>query len=62
MPMKDTDFIKLLKKNGWTEDHVTGSHHIMYKKGYPTLSVPVHGTDLRVGIFKKLMKQAGLDK
>ena len=57
--MKGAEFVKMLKKNGWTLDRVHGSHHIM-KKGDQTLSVPVHGTDLKPGILNALMKAAGL--
>ena len=42
--MRDSDLLKLLLKNGWKLNHVTGSHHIL-KKGNQTESVPVHGKD-----------------
>jgi predicted RNA binding protein YcfA (HicA-like mRNA interferase family) len=60
MTMSGKDFVKLLKKNGWTLDRINGSHHIM-RKGGVSLSVPVHGNeDLKPGLFNSLMKEAGL--
>lgn len=57
--MKGKDLVKLLQKNGWTLDRITGSHHIM-AKGNQTVSVPVHGTDLGKGLELAILKQAGL--
>ena len=54
------ELLKKLKQDGWTQDHVNGSHHIMIKGGQ-TLSVPVHGNkDVPPGTLHKLLKQAGL--
>jgi predicted RNA binding protein YcfA (HicA-like mRNA interferase family) len=59
--MSGTDFIKLLKKNGWALDRIKGSHHIM-RKNNVSLSVPVHANeDLKPGILNSLKKQAGLE-
>lgn len=57
--MKDKDLLKLLLKNGWTEDRVTGSHHILFKDG-KIISVPVHNKDMKKGTEATLLKQAGL--
>ncbi|MDR1306300.1 MAG: type II toxin-antitoxin system HicA family toxin [Treponema sp.] len=58
--MSGKDFVKLLKKQGWAVDRITGSHYIM-RKGNASLSVPVHGNeDLKPGIFNSLMKEACL--
>lgn len=56
------DFCKLLENEGWVLLRVQGSHHIYGKKGIDVrLSVPVHrNRDLKVGLFKHLLKQAGL--
>lgn len=43
MPLSGKKLKKLAKKAGWIEDHVTGSHHIMKKEGFPAVSIPVHG-------------------
>ena len=40
--MEGKELVKLLKKNGWQIDRISGSHHIMVKGGR-TISVPVHG-------------------
>jgi predicted RNA binding protein YcfA (HicA-like mRNA interferase family) len=53
------DLVKKLKKDGWIEDRVNGSHHILLKDDI-TLSVPVHGNeDLKPGILNSLLKKAG---
>lgn len=58
--MKDKDLLKLLLKNGWQLDRVTGSHHILKKAGYELISLPVHGKDLKPGLEQKFLKRAGL--
>ncbi len=60
--MTGKELLKLLEKNGWTLDRISGSHHIMIK-GDKTLSVPVHGgRDLGKGILSKLLKEGGVKK
>ena len=60
MTMTGKEMLKLLKKNGFTEARIEGSHHIM-KKGAIEISVPVHGNDdLRIGLLNKMLKDAGL--
>ena len=54
------DLVPLLKKNGWTLDHVRGSHYV-FSKGGQYLSVPVHaGKELGKGLLHELLKKAGL--
>jgi predicted RNA binding protein YcfA (HicA-like mRNA interferase family) len=54
------DLVQLLKQNGWTIDHVRGSHYIL-SKGGQHLSVPVHaGKELGKGLLHELLKKAGL--
>ncbi|OGM15201.1 hypothetical protein A3D84_04665 [Candidatus Woesebacteria bacterium RIFCSPHIGHO2_02_FULL_42_20] len=52
--------IKVLKKKGFTLDHVSGSHHIFYHpEGKLRASVPVHkGRDLGKGITLSILKDA----
>ena len=57
--MKDKELLKLLQKSGWQLDRINGSHHILTKDG-KTVSVPVHGTDMKKGLERSLLKQAGL--
>jgi predicted RNA binding protein YcfA (HicA-like mRNA interferase family) len=56
------EFAKILERHGWTLLRIQGSHHIYGKAGNDArLSIPVHGNQaLKTGLFKHLMKQAGL--
>ena len=59
--MKSDDLIRALKKAGWTEDRVSGNHHIFK---HPTiaghLTVPHRKKDLGKGLVHKIRKQARL--
>jgi len=59
--MKSDDLIRELKKAGWVEVRVAGSHHIFK---HPTISghitVPHPKKDLGKGLVHKIRKQAGL--
>ena len=58
--MLGKDLVQLLKKNGWTLDHVRGSHYVL-SKGGQHVSVPVHaGRQLGKGLLHELLKKAGL--
>ncbi len=60
--MTGKELLKLLEKDGWSLDRISGSHHIMIK-GSKTLSVPVHSNkELGKGLVNKLMKVGGLKK
>jgi predicted RNA binding protein YcfA (HicA-like mRNA interferase family) len=59
MTVKDRDVLKLLFKNGWTEERIHGSHHILVKDG-KTISLPVHGKDMKPGILHDIYKRANL--
>lgn len=55
------DLIKMLVKEGWTLDRVSGSHHIYKhpaKAGH--ISIPHPKKDLGKGLVSKLMKFADL--
>lgn len=54
--MKDKDLLKLLKKNGW---QVKSSHHKLVK-GNQTITLPIHGKDMKPGLENAILKQAGL--
>ncbi len=59
--MTGSELVKLLRKNGWTEDRVAGSHHIMVKAGRRSVPVPVHGKkDLPKGLVDAICRQAGI--
>lgn len=52
--------VKLLKKSGWIEVRVSGSHHILVR-GDQEMSVPIHANrDLPTGTEQQLLKKAGL--
>lgn len=57
--MKPKDLLKVLKQNGWEVDRIHGSHHIL-KKGFETLTIPVHNTDMKPGLLNSILKKTGL--
>lgn len=62
MPLTGKEMLKLLKKNGWIERRVAGSHHHLYKNGV-RITVPVHGNqDLGKGLEQRILHDAGLKK
>lgn len=58
--MRDKDLLKILLKEGWEVDRINGSHHIL-KKGDKTISLPIHGKDVKKGLLKSIYKTAGLE-
>ena len=58
------EFVRLLKKKGWTLRQIHGSHHVFTKEGNPArISVPVHGNQaLKIGLLRHLMKIAEIDE
>jgi predicted RNA binding protein YcfA (HicA-like mRNA interferase family) len=61
--MTSGELVKLLKKNGWTLNRVSGSHHIMVKEGKRSVPVPVHGKkDLPKGLVAAILKQAEIKR
>lgn len=60
MSQSGKSLLALLKKDGWIERRIVGSHHHLFKDG-KRITVPVHGNqDLGSGLEKKILKQAGL--
>lgn len=57
--MRDKELLKLLKKNGWRLIRINGSYHIL-QKGEQTMTVPIHGKDVPVGLLSKILKETGL--
>lgn len=59
--MGSRELLKLLKKDGWYIDDITGSHHQLK---HPTktgkVTVPHPRKDLPIGTVKSILKQAGL--
>ena len=59
--MKSADLIKLLQNNGWELVKVRGSHHKFRHPDFENpVVVPHPKKDLKIGLVKKLMKDAGL--
>lgn len=57
--MKGKELVKLLKKDGWVIDRIRGSHYIM-KKDNLTEVIPVHNTDIPIGLANAILKRTGL--
>jgi predicted RNA binding protein YcfA (HicA-like mRNA interferase family) len=61
--MNGKEIIKILEKNGWILDRISGSHHILIKEGKRSIPVPVHGKkDIPIGLAQKILKQAGIER
>jgi predicted RNA binding protein YcfA (HicA-like mRNA interferase family) len=58
--MKGKDLVKLLQQNGWCIERINGSHHIM-KKGSQTEIIPVHNTDIPIGLLNKILNGQSLN-
>lgn len=59
--MSSAELIKLLKKNGWELVSTRGSHHKFRHADFEDpIIVPHPKKDLKIGLIKKLKKQAGL--
>ena len=57
-------FAKAIERHGWKLLRIHDSHHIYGKQGSTArLSGPIHGNSpLKSGLFKHLLKQAGLSE
>lgn len=58
--MRPDDVIAVLLKAGFSVDHQTGSHVILYKKGRLPVTVPRHNRDLKKGTLHHIIRSAGL--
>jgi predicted RNA binding protein YcfA (HicA-like mRNA interferase family) len=59
--MKSKDLIRAVRKAGWVEERIVGSHHIFKHPGKPGyITVPHPKKELGAGLVHKLEKQAGL--
>ena len=58
--MNGKELIRLMIKDGWVLDRISGSHHIMIKEGKRAVPIPVHGSkDLPKGLINAILKQTG---
>ncbi len=55
------DFVKVLRKAGFSWDHTEGSHMILLNSSGRRLSVPRHN-QLGRGLLRALIKDAGLTR
>lgn len=55
------DVVRFLKRHGFTETRQRGSHLILRHRrtGYRTV-VPMHPGDLPIGLFRRILKDAGI--
>jgi predicted RNA binding protein YcfA (HicA-like mRNA interferase family) len=59
--MSGREIVKIMKRNGWILDRISGSHHVMVKEGLRSIPVPVHGKkDIPKGLAIAILKQAGI--
>ncbi|AME03479.1 type II toxin-antitoxin system HicA family toxin [Selenomonas sp. oral taxon 136] len=60
--MTSKELLKILKKDGWQIERINGSHYILKHPTKPGMPIiPMHNKDLRIGTFKTILKQAGLE-
>lgn len=52
-----TQAVRSFEKLGWSFDHQSGSHMILYRKGRATLSIPNH-RELAPGLLRGLIRKA----
>ena len=61
MPMKPSEIIRLLERNGFAEVSQNGSHKKLYNpESKKTIIVPVHSKELKKGTEHAILKEAGL--
>lgn len=53
------DAVRIFQKVGYSLDHQTGSHMILYCDNRPTLSIPNH-RELAPGLLRSLIRKSGL--
>ena len=58
--LRDKELLRLLKKNGWKEKRIQGSHHILEKENRIEV-IPVHGREVPNGLLQKILKRTGLE-
>ena len=62
MPLTSKELIKKLRKNGLEIVSQNGSHVKLFNKANgKTLIVPFHSKDLKKGLERAILKQAGLE-
>ena len=63
MGMTAKDVMSILKRNGWTQARIKGSHHIFVKEGVDrSVVVPQHGNRDLGSFAYVILKQAGIEE
>ncbi len=63
MPLTPKEMVRLLKKNGFVEKGLAGSHlKLVNPTTNRTVIVPMHGADLKKGTESAILRQAGVKK
>lgn len=63
MPKKPKQMLALLRKHGFEKVSQNGSHVKMYNKStQKTVIVPIHSKELKKGLEKAIMRQAGFSE
>ena len=61
-PLPARKLLRVLDGLGFAPVGQKGSHVKLRKEGGPTIVVPVHpGRDLKVGLLRKILREAGID-
>lgn len=63
-PLSGKELARIVEHHSWQLLRIHGSHHIYGKSGSNVrLSIPIHGNaPLKLGLFKHLLKIAGLSE
>lgn len=60
-PLTSKEVIRILEKNGFELDRVSGSHHIyIHPESKHRVIVPFHRKDLPRGTLLEILRQAGI--
>lgn len=60
MPITPKQMVKILKDNGFEEISQNGSHLKLRNKDGLQVIIPMHNKDLKKGLEKQILKDAGL--
>ena len=58
--MRPSEVIAILQKVGYSVDHQTGSHVVLYKEGRLPITVSQHNRDLKKGTLHQIVRSSGL--
>ncbi|MFH1896504.1 MAG: type II toxin-antitoxin system HicA family toxin [bacterium] len=58
--LKSSEVVKALKKAGFIEKRITGSHMRLAHSNGRKVTVPIHGKDVPIGTLKSVLRQTQL--